>query len=442
MHNPPGVKILTKLGAIFFTFAVLLCPGTALGTNGMNMIGYGAVSSGMGGADLALVDNATAMNINPAGLTCCCKPQISAGISMLQSRNHHKDKHGNDLQAGDQMFPVPLLAWAQPLEHYPLIFGFGFFAQGGMGVDYRHFRTPFADMTKLPNEYDTLSSDITYMKVTPTLAWRNSANTLRLGISLNLGYAETAMSLFPETSIYLPAQSNSASTAFFGMKMKDARAYSAAFRAGFQYNMGALTIGGAYLSETNHKFRNGTTRINYTAINAGSKEYDTSLDGFNWPRQVGLGFSYQVNPAFKVALDIDWINWANAIKTITFKLRRQGSANVPGRMDIEYPMHWKNQWVVAMGMEYRLTSCLDVRCGYNYGENPIPSHRLLPYFPAIAEHHLTVGASYTALRWRIDLACEWALENSDLSNNSLFCEHGFTEKMSQFTSHIMLSYKL
>lgn len=35
-------------------------------TNGMNMIGYGVVSSGMDGADLAVVDNASAMNINPA----------------------------------------------------------------------------------------------------------------------------------------------------------------------------------------------------------------------------------------------------------------------------------------------------------------------------------------------------------------------------------------
>ncbi|MBN2646054.1 MAG: hypothetical protein JXR59_11360 [Desulfuromonadaceae bacterium] len=81
----------------------------ARATNGMNMIGYGAVSSAMGGADLALVDNVTAMNINPAGLSGCCEGEISVGDSLMQPRNHHQDQHGNDLLADEQLFHLPLL---------------------------------------------------------------------------------------------------------------------------------------------------------------------------------------------------------------------------------------------------------------------------------------------------------------------------------------------
>lgn len=428
------MKPFTTYILIVFSLGTLSFPHHADATNGMNMIGYGAVSSGMGGADLALVDNATAMNINPAGLSGCCSPQLSAGISAIQSRNQHKDTHGNDLHAKEQIFPVPLLAWAQPLNDSSFIIGFGFFAQGGMGVEYNHFRLPFADDIDTENEYDTISSDVRYMKITPAVAWQSSDSSLRLGASLNLGYAETQMSLFPHTSI--------AENKFFGLEMDGSEAYSAAFRLGFQYQRGKLRVGGAYLSATDHKFKDGTSRINYTAIGKGIERYDTELDGFNWPRQIGLGLSYQVTKRLKVALDIDWINWSAAINNITFKLNKKSTPGTPSNISIEYPMHWDDQWVYALGLEYDISTAWCIRAGYNYARSPVPAEHLLPYFPAIAEHHITGGFSFSARSWIIDVACEWALSNKVSSTNSLFCHHGFSEEMSQFTTHFMLSYRM
>lgn len=48
--------------------ALLLLTGQALAANGLNPIGFGAESVGMGGADLAVARDTTAMNTNPAGL--------------------------------------------------------------------------------------------------------------------------------------------------------------------------------------------------------------------------------------------------------------------------------------------------------------------------------------------------------------------------------------
>ncbi len=421
---------------------VVLAPLRAGATNGMNLIGYGAVSCGMGGADLALVDNATAMNINPAGLSGCCQPEISAGLSLMQSRNHHADSHGNDLLAREQQFPLPLLAWASPLPDSAFIVGCGIFAQGGMGLEYHHFRTPFADRAPLPREHDSLSSNLSYMKITPTLAWRRSDDRLRLGISLNLGYAEADMRLFPATSLYLPASAACTELGFFGVKMKDARAYSAALRLGFQYRWGDFTLAGAYLSATDQHFRGGRAQVNYNAIGAGRRGYEAELDGFNWPQQIGLGCSYQVSPALRLALDVDWINWSQAIDRIRFSLHRNQADEVPQRIRMNYPMHWNDQWVIALGLEYRLSSRWRLRGGYNYGKSPVPSRYLLPYFPAIAEQHLTAGLGYAAGRWRLDLACEWALPHAQASHNSLYCHHGFKEEMSQFTTHLLLHYRL
>lgn len=428
-------------------FTSLAMPQLLWATNGMNMIGYGAVSNGMGGADLALVDNTTAMNINPAGLAGCCNGQFSFGDSLMQPRSHHQDKHGNDTEANYENFHLPLLAWAQPLKKYPFIVGFGFFAQGGMGVRYNDLQIPFLTDSSAPNSKDELSSEFSYAKITPTVAWYSADRRLRLGASLNIGYIEANMSLFPHTSLFIDNNDDHdavdpGETAFFGMKMEDSRALATAVRLGFQYQIGNLSFGGAYLSGTNVHLDGGTTQINYSAIGQGLVDYNTELSGFNWPQQAGIGISYQVNSKLKVAMDIDWIDWSSAMKSIKFRINRPNNADSVSAIAISYPMNWRDQWVYALGAEYSINQSWLIRFGYNHGNNPVPSGNLLPFFPAIVEDHITAGTGISMGKWKIDIAFEWALKNAVSSTNSLFCEHGFSEENSQFTSHLMISYLL
>lgn len=436
-------KIVTICLLLLFTFAV---PQLLWATNGMNMIGYGAASSGMGGADLALVDNVTAMNINPAGLAGCCGAQLSIGNSAMQPHNQHRDMHGNDTQASAQVFYLPLLAWAYPLKNQPLIVGLGLFAQGRMGVQY-DLRMPFADMFSLTREKDELSSEISYAKLTPTIAWCSDDRRLKIGASLNIGYANAEMSMFPHTSLFVDNNGDGIAVdageiAFFGMEMDDAQALATAMRFGFQYQLGKFTLGGAYLSSTKLKFDDGKTRINYSAIGMGVVEYDTQLSGFNWPQQAGLGISYRVSSRLKVAIDVDWIDWSSAMKEITFIINSPDHPDAPAGMTTIYPMHWEDQWVLALGVEYLVTSNWQLRLGYNHGNNPIPDEHLLPFFPAISEDHITIGSGVKLGRWKVDFALEWALANRVNSTNSLFCKHGFDEEASQFTTHLMISYSL
>ncbi len=413
---------------------------TAWATNGMNMIGYGAVSSAMGGADLALVDNVTAMNINPAGLSGCCGGEISVGDSMLQPRNHHQDQHGNNLLADEQLFHLPLLAWAQPIKNSPFIFGLGFFAQGGMGLRYKGLRMPFADQVAMSQEYDELSSGIRYMKATPTLAWRSEDRRLKLGICLQGGYATAKMDMFPHTSLAVDDDGDGTNAfSFFGMRLKDSRAWATGLRLGFQYQWGNLTVGGAYLTESTLTYKDGNVRINYSALGEGLVDYDAELSGFNWPCQAGLGFSYRIGDTVKVAMDVDWINWSNAVKNVRLKLDQSDNDQVPSSLTYAYPMSWRDQWVIAVGLEYRCTDNLCLRLGYNHGNNPIPGKNLFPFFPAIATDHVTTGAGLKWQKWQVDLALEWALKKKAYGDNGLFCHHGYSAEVSQFTSHLMVT---
>ncbi|MDY0189758.1 MAG: outer membrane protein transport protein [Desulfuromonas sp.] len=418
---------------------VIFCSPTSWATNGMNMIGYGAVSSAMGGADLALVDNVTAMNINPAGLCGCSGTEISVGDSMMQPRNHHEDHHGNDLLAEEQLMHLPLIAWSHPVKDTPFSIGLGLFAQGGMGLRYENFHLPFADLVDIPQEYDEISSSISYVKITPTLAWHSKDCRLKLGICLQGGYATAEMNMFPNTSISVDSDGNN-NFSFMGMKLKDSRALTTGLRLGFQYRWGDLTLGGAYLTASKLTYKNGNAQINYSALGEGRVDYAAEMSGFNWPRQAGLGCSYNVSDKLKLAVDVDWINWSKAVKKIQISLHQTNNDSVPHSLTYNYPMAWRDQFVFAAGMEYRCDNDLCLRLGYNHGNNPVPAKNLFPYFPAIVTDHVTAGTGLTWGEWQIDLALEWALKKKGSGANGLFCQHGYSAEVSQFISHIMVTH--
>jgi long-chain fatty acid transport protein len=53
----------------------------------------------------------------------------------------------------------------------------------------------------------------------------------------------------------------------------------------------------------------------------------------------------------KVGMDIRWINWKNAKGYKEFQ--------------------WNDQWVIALGGEFKPMQKLALRAGYNYGKSPI-----------------------------------------------------------------------
>ena len=100
--------------------------------------------------------------------------------------------------------------------------------------------------------------------------------------------------------------------------------------------------------------------------------------------------------------------------------------------------------MVAIGAEYELTDTFKIRAGYNYGNNPVPSENLSPLFPAIVEHHATVGFSYAFTSWDLDFAYEHAFKNTETNNGAPSQTNpfsGYTVSHSQNTVHLMVSYR-
>lgn len=441
--------------AFFLTSLLLFVAVPILASNGMNMIGFGAESVGMGGADLALTDNPCSMNINPAGILQPENALFEFGLSPMSPSLTHTDAMGNNREDQLQRYPIPFIGYTHPLRRVTL--GIGLFVQGGMGAEYRDLSTPFSVMAnsgRLPVGFfdgdvipagDDTQTRIAHAKLTPTVAWRVNPK-MTMGVTLNVSQVQADMKLLPETSVMADLDQSgvtgdSPGDAFFGIHMRDASATGYGLKFGAQFKHGPLSLAGAYSTKTDLDLEDGTLTMNMTSIGLGKVNYDATMSNFAWPQQAGLGMAYQVSPRVQLAGDLDWIDWANAIEKVTIELSNPDVPVAPASRQIALPMNWENQWVWALGAAVTPAPDWVVRMGYNHGDSPVPASTLRPLFPAIAEDHFTAGFGVTKKDWTYGLALEYVLENT-LTNNSngptnLFGP-GSQETLSQFVAHFQV----
>lgn len=141
-------------------------PVGVLAANGLNLIGFGAESVAMGGADTAGARDTAALNTNPAGLAQLSRPAFDGYMAAAFALDvGHADSFGNDRAVDNKVVPVGGFGVSRPFDGGKLVGAIGFFAQGGAGAVYKGLRTPFGTS-------DDLSALVGFARITPGLAWR------------------------------------------------------------------------------------------------------------------------------------------------------------------------------------------------------------------------------------------------------------------------------
>lgn len=406
--------------------------GPAMATNGMNMIGYGVRSSGMGGADVAVDSDASGVSGNPATMGRLSDHSLTGGISLLMpALNVSNETMGIDLDGEAQIFPLPYVAYAQRLgTGSPWRMGIEAYAQGGMGVDFVGFPTS-ATTT------GSFHSKVMFMRLTGAASYEVCEN-LSLGLSAIGGYAGMDFSMFPGSE--------------GGMDVEGLSSLGFAGRFGLQYRVSdALSFGAVYTSETSLNLDGGTATMNFGS--QGEPVYTAEMQDFTWPQEVEFGLAVKPSSSFLVAVDVKWINWAAAMDVVNLVVSDPptGYPATPfpdgqgGYTDtMGFQMKWDDQMVYALGLEYTLNQQHTLRAGYNYGKSPVPDENLSPLFPAIVENHATFGYGLSVGSLGFDLAFEHALEATQTNDNTDQMVNpfgpGITVSHSQNTIHFQTSY--
>lgn len=392
--------------SVLILFSAASIPAQA--TNGINLIGFGAESTLMGGADVAVARDTSALNTNPAGLTQIKSPLLDVFGSVLRTTDLvHKDPR-NEEHASNRYTFLGGGGYARPLEGTDCTVGIGLFAQGGAGGVFDNLRTPFGNR-------DDLSSLFGIAKIIPGIGCQVNEK-LSLGASLNLVYGSIEQDFFSNTSF------SAGSTNFAGYKLEGASAIRTGFKLGMQYKLTpTLTLAAAYTEKTELPMTGGSLTADFTSTGLGKVKYsDASVKGFALPREVAVGLAFKPTDEWLLSFKLNWLNWDDAINGVTLRATNPNNASAPSVYGSTSAADWKDQWVVATGVAYKWDDRTTLYAGHNYGKNPIPRQNSSPLLAGILEHHLTFGAARKIdQNWLMTGGVEWMLPVSVKYNSPL-----------------------
>jgi long-chain fatty acid transport protein len=388
---------------VILASALLSAVGISFATNGDNLIGVSPASRGMGGIGVGMPVGATdSIFRNPAWMNYYKGFNLSFGgilfMPEVKAKTNVTPMGPSPTPASatsqSKMFVVPEVGIVHQIND-KLTFGIGAFGVSGMGVDYRN-KDPL-----LANMHTTLQ----FMRIIPALAYKvNDAISVSGAVHLAYGSLDMGANLCaPGGAPCWNAGGGQSQTYGIGAQL------------GVAYNMGDFVYAGlTYQSPVNMTYK----RV--FDSNGDNQFEDLKL---TQPQELAFGVGVKPMENFKVGMDIRWINWKNAKGYKEFQ--------------------WKDQWVIGLGGEFKPTQKLAIRAGYNYGKSPIRGGAQNPGnannipnfaasfsdfyiawfnligFPAITEHHITLGLGYEFTKnFSIDLAYKHAFNKKVSATDS------------------------
>lgn len=418
------MRMLAKSMAVFSSLAVA---SPALATNGMRMIGFGPVQNSMGGASVAApLDTATAIT-NPAGLTELNRRVDLSGTyfnpSVKYSATGAASGRSMSSDRSPDVMPTAGFAWGGLVENLSL--GVGIAGVAGMGVDYK------SDLMGSP----TLTS-YSNMRVAPAAAYQVIPG-LSVGVAVNVMWAQMKYGFAGSQPPAGPA-----------MQPRNAQdAFGWGATVGVQYKpVDVVTIGAAYESKSDFQdFKwNIPAHTQYLSGAPVASPGGTEKLAFDQPQMFTLGVGVKPVPVLLVAADVEWINWSATMGKDKPKFAQSSGAQFMQTGAMAFDMNWSDQWVFKLGAQVEATKELKIRAGYNYGKMPLDAARAFENvaFPAVAEHHITLGAGYDLGRFSVNVAGMYVPESKISGANTAQQIPAYTTKMSQLEFDLGLAYRM
>ena len=175
-----------------------------------------------------------------------------------------------------------------------------------------------------------------------------------------------------------------------------------------------LTIGLAYRMQTNvHTYgsASGNMGAQFAALGIPFQPtftYDAEVTT-KFPQAFTGGVSWQGWRHSRINLQGQWIDWSAAFQQLPVNLTNGSNTQINGFLGSSsvqdtVPLRWNNQAMFGVGVEVPVAEAFEIRGGYSYATDPVPSSTLTPMTAAILQNTLGTGAGYTHGHYRFDLA--------------------------------------
>jgi len=404
MSNKNTGKLVRNLVAM----AVVAGPmSAAMATNGYFSHGYGMKAKGMGGASVAMTDNAFAGANNPAAAAWAGN-RMELGVDLFMP-TREMTRTGSGLNASvssdSNLFLVPEFGYNRAISDKMGV-GITVYGNGGMNTDYAGGQLSAnscgagAPASNVLCGQGRLGVDLMQLIIAPTLAYKVSDNH-SFGISPLL-----VKQIFKADGLQM----------FQGMSSSPSNVSNYGYDGsnGFGVRLG-------YLGKVNDKLSVGASYAPKIAMSKFSHYSGLFADagGFDIPENYTVGMSFQATPALNVALDYQHIGYSGvssiANPSSNALIALLGASNGAG-------FGWSDVNAWKLGAQWQANTALTLRAGLNVGDNPIQSRDVTFNIlaPGVVTTHYTLGGTYAlSPSTEVTMSYMYAPSNS-VSGSSLF----------------------
>ncbi len=383
-----------------------LATTSAFATDGYFPHGYGMKALGMGGASVAMTDNAFAGANNPATASFS-DSRADLGVNVF-SPKRSVTQGASTTESDKNAFLVPEFGYIANSNGF-ITYGVTVYGNGGMNTDYP------APVLGGPG---ATGVNLEQLIVAPVMSYKVSADT-SLGLSpLLVRQTFSAKGLLNNFGV--PAAGNDVSTGL-------------GVRVGVYSKLTpGVAFGASYSPKTNmSKFDK------YAGLFAERGDFDI-------PANFSMGFAIDVSPSVKVAVDYQKVEYSGVKAIANASLVNMpnglGSTNGPG-------FGWSDANVYKVGIEWKYSDALTLRAGYNHTNNPVPSADVMFNIlaPGVITDHYTFGATYKIAKnseftWAYMYAPQNSVSGFGLDNQNQ-PTYPTTIRMSQQSLGVQYSWK-
>ncbi len=342
----------------------------------------GAKATGMGSAVTALVDDASSIYYNPAGIAGHKGLDATVGITLIMpmlSFTHRED--GNTTSTPFALVPPPNAHVSFGITE-DLAIGVGLFVPFGASA---------AWPTGWEGDTKAHSSSLQTFDIQPTLAYRVHPR-LKVGVGFDAirgtVVIERALNFVDSTG---------------GVKLGGA-AWGYGWNAGVQISVVEkyLTVGATYRNQVKMKFT-GKAHFSDVPVEFSGLLKDQSITAtVNLPAQANFGFGFTPLEKLRFGLDFHYTEWT-AFPELAINFENPALTN-------PLKKSWVDQVSVHFGAEYDVTKSVSARIGFVYDPTPSPAQTLTPDLPDSTRIKICAGVSWKHdVGLRVDFGYQFVL---------------------------------
>ena len=360
----------------------LLALAVAASGSGFRNPPQDAQALGRPAGKIAIVENATAVEHNPANLTRLEGVEVEVGATFIYAESEFDSALGFSETTDNNLKMLPALYFGLPLgEDGRFAAGFGISVPFGQSTEWSEsgsmrYIAPFL-------------AQLSVVNVNPSFAAK-LGDKVSVGVGLDFYSSSFGMQqAYPWSAVV-------------GAPVGDGEAEIESAGEGLGGNIGATweitksqRLAATYRSAVTVDY-NGEFRVDNIPVEQVPAElsfirshssFDTEIE---FPAIAALGYAFKISESLWLEADVEWIEFSTYDT-----LELDAGRNAPLLPQTVIPQDWDDCWTYGLGADRSVTKQVTVRAGYMFIESPIPDETLAPTLPDADRHVLSLGVGYT-----------------------------------------------